>query len=82
MKDAIVVHVFDCDTPDQNFCIGIITKKNKSSYWIKYPVDDTEVQHSLLEKHYLNYWAFCKLSKTAAEMNDELGQSQAAMADA
>ena len=77
-KDQVVVHVFDADTPQQNFCIGILTKprgKGKK-FWVKYPVDNTEVLHNLAQKDYLNFWAFAKLVKSAAEINDELGQSQ------
>ena len=77
-KDAVVVHVFDADTPQQNFCIGILNKargKGKK-FWVKYPVDNTEVLHNLAQKDYLNFWAFVKLTKSAAEVNDEVGQSQ------
>ena len=77
-KDAVVVHVFDADTPQQNFCIGILNKSRGKGkkFWVKYPVDNTEVLHNLAQKDYLNFWAFVKLTKSAAEVNDEVGQSQ------
>ena len=75
-KDQVIVHVFDADTPDQNFCIGIINKARGKKFWVKYPVDNTEVLHNLAQKDYLNFWAFVTLTKSAAEVNDDLGQSQ------
>ena len=63
VKDAIVVHIFDVDTPKQTFAIGRVTKKSGKggSCWVKYPVDGTEFKHNLKDTHYLNYWAFATL---------------------
>ena len=69
VKDAIVVHIFDVDSPQQMFAIGVVTKKSGKggSCWVKYPVDGTEFKHNLKDTHYLNYWAFAKLKAPEEE---------------
>ena len=59
-----IVHMFDCD---QDYWLGVVTKKQRGTAWVKFFKDNSEVKCCLNHSDYFTVWAFVQKEESPKE---------------